>query len=65
MLYLLSRGGGSQSPQIETVILHFTGKILGDKKITYNIYYVLLSITCFASLKIFKTSLFELPVKTD
>lgn len=65
MLYLLSRGGESQSPQIETVILHFADKILGDRKITYNIYYVLLSITCFASLKIFKTSLFELPVKTD
>ena len=65
MLYLLSRGGGSQSPQIETVILHFTDKILGYRKITYNIAYVLLSTTCFASLKIFKTSLFELPVKTD
>ena len=65
MLYLLSRGGGSQSPQIETVILHFIDKILGDRKITYNKYYVLLSITCFASLKIIKTSLFELPVKTD
>ena len=38
MLYLLSRGGGSQSPQIETVILHFTGKILGDKKIIPTTY---------------------------
>lgn len=65
MLYLLSRGRGSQYQQIETVILHFTEKILGDRKITCNIHYVLLSITCFAYLKISKTSLFELPVKTD
>ena len=67
MLYLLSRGRGSQSPQIETVILHFTDKILGDRKITYNIASVLLSITCFSSLKIFKKCLFKLPssVKTD